>query len=91
METRDIGIRELNSSVARVLRSVREECAEYVITVHGEPVAVIRPYTAADSERLRRKAIEEHVADVEALADEIGSRWTSERSGVELVEEQRRG
>ena len=62
-----------------------------MITVHGEPVAVVRPYTSEDAERMRRKAIDAHLANVEALADEIGASWSSERGGVELVEEQRRG
>ena len=34
-----IGIRELKEQATAVVRSVREEGAEYVITLRGEPVA----------------------------------------------------
>ena len=38
-----IGVRELKNHVSRVIRAVREEMAEYVVTLRGEPVAVLRP------------------------------------------------
>jgi hypothetical protein len=40
---------------------------------------------------LRQQAIEEELAEWEALAKEIGEAWQSPQTGVELVEEQRRG
>lgn len=39
----EIGIRHLKNETSEILRSVREEGAEYVITYRGEPVAVLRP------------------------------------------------
>lgn len=39
----EIGIRRLKNDASEILRSVREEGAEYVITYRGEPVAVLRP------------------------------------------------
>jgi prevent-host-death family protein len=38
-----IGIRELKEQATAVVRHVREEGAEYVITLRGEPVAIILP------------------------------------------------
>jgi prevent-host-death family protein len=38
-----IGIRELKEQATAVVRRVREEGTEYVITLRGEPVAVILP------------------------------------------------
>jgi prevent-host-death family protein len=40
---RKIGIRELKEQATAVVRRVREEGVEYVITLRGEPVAVILP------------------------------------------------
>ena len=40
-----IGVRELKNQATRILRAVREEMAEYVITLHGEPIAILRPLT----------------------------------------------
>ncbi|HRQ41094.1 MAG TPA: type II toxin-antitoxin system prevent-host-death family antitoxin [Chloroflexota bacterium] len=39
----EIGIRELKNQASKIVRAVREEAAEYIITVNGEPVAVLRP------------------------------------------------
>jgi prevent-host-death family protein len=86
-----ISIRELKNDTSRIVRTVREEMAEYVITVHGKPVAVLRPLADTDEDMLRQQAIEEELAEWEALAKEIGEAWQSPQTGVELVEEQRRG
>jgi prevent-host-death family protein len=44
---REIGIRQLKNEASEILRTVREEGLEYVITYHGEPVAVLRPVAPA--------------------------------------------
>lgn len=36
-----IGVRELKNQANEIVRSVREEQAEYIVTYHGEPVAVL--------------------------------------------------
>ena len=38
-----IGVRELREHTAEVLRRVREEKAEYVITYQGHPIALLLP------------------------------------------------
>jgi len=38
-----IGVRELRNNTAEVLRQVREEKAEYIITHQGKPVALMLP------------------------------------------------
>jgi prevent-host-death family protein len=91
MTIETIGVRDLKNKVTRILRAVREDRVEYVVTVHGEPVALIRPCTAEDVARLRNARLEAHLADLGALAGEIGRAWTSAQSSVELLEEQRRG
>ena len=45
-----VGIRELKNRTSAILRQVREERAEYVITHQGRPVAVILPVDDEDLE-----------------------------------------
>lgn len=85
-----IGVRELKNQASRVLRSVREEMSEYVVTLRGEPVALLRPLTDEDTQRLRQAEGDTALAEMKALAQEVAAAWTSDRSGVELVSEQRR-
>jgi prevent-host-death family protein len=85
-----IGVRELKNQASRIVRSVREEMTEYIITVQGEPVAVLRPFTDKDEQQLRQARIEETLAEMKSLAQQVAAAWTSPKSGVELVAEQRR-
>ena len=85
-----IGVRQLKKETSRVIRAVREEMAEYVVTLRGEPVAVLRPLTEEEAQRLRRIEIDDTLAGMKSLACEVAAAWTSDRSGVELVDEQRR-
>jgi hypothetical protein len=63
---------------------------EYVVTLRGEPVAVLRPLADDEMERYRQDQAEEEIAEMRGLAQEVSTAWTSSKSGVELVEEQRR-
>ncbi len=87
--TEKIGMRELKNQASKIVRAVREEMAEYIITVHGEPVAVLRPLTQADTDQLQREKIEEALAALDVLAQEIAASWTSEKLGTEILEEMR--
>jgi prevent-host-death family protein len=91
MEPRAIGVRELKNEATRIVREVRETRSEYIVTVRGEPVAVIRPLTPEDVERWRMARAQHHLEAFDALAEEVGEAWISPKTGVELVEEQRRG
>ncbi len=85
-----IGIRELKNQTSRIVRSVREEMVEYVITLQGKPVALLRPITEADEQQLRQAQIEEAMAEMKQLAQEVAAAWSSPKSGVDLISEQRR-
>ena len=85
-----INLRTLKDQASRVLRGVREEGREYVITYHGKPVAVLRPFTRADTALLRPSQIERELNNLLELGEEIAAGWTSRRTAVELVDEQRR-
>ncbi len=88
--TATIGVRELKNQTSRVIRAVREEMTEYVVTLRGEPVALLRPLTEEETQRLRRVEIDGTLAEMKALAQEVAAVWVSDKSGVELVAEQRR-
>jgi len=85
-----IGIRELKNHASRILRSVREEMAEYVITRQGKPVAVLRPFTDDDAQQLRQDELDDAMSEMKLLAQQVADAWVSPKSGVELIEEQRR-
>ncbi|MGQ9490678.1 MAG: type II toxin-antitoxin system Phd/YefM family antitoxin [Anaerolineae bacterium] len=91
-----VGIRELKNDTSEIIRAVREERAEYVVTLRGRPVALIVPVDEgwAEAEAGRAAArVRDNAAfwgRMEALGAEIAARWQSNKTGVELVEEQRR-
>ena len=85
-----IGVRELKNQASRVLRTIREEMAEYVITLRGEPVAILRPLTEKETLRLRQDEIDASIVELKSLADEVSAAWTSQKNGVDLISEQRR-
>jgi prevent-host-death family protein len=85
-----IGVRELKNQTSRVLRAVREEMSEYVVTLRGEPVALLRPLTQEEARRLRQVEIDETLEEMKSLARKVAAAWKSEKSGVELIAEQRR-
>ncbi|MGB5058714.1 MAG: type II toxin-antitoxin system prevent-host-death family antitoxin [Candidatus Promineifilaceae bacterium] len=86
-----IGVRELKNQTSQIVRAVREDMAEYVITLHGKPVAMLRPITEADEEALRQLETAEFLAKMDQLAVEIAADWHVAQTAVELVSEQRRG
>ena len=85
-----IGIRDLKNRTSEIVKEVRESGAEYIVTLHGEPVAVLQPYTRTTDEQLRRAETEAMIETLESIADRVSKAWTSPKSGLELVEEQRR-
>lgn len=91
-----VGIRELKNDASEIIRAVREERAEYIVTYHGEAVALIVPVDEAlvgqEPERAlaEARAHAEYWARLDELAAEIAANWHSDKTAVELIEEQRR-
>lgn len=83
-----VGVRELKNRATQIVRDVRETGAEYVITLDGEPVAVLRPCEKLGAERAA--AVEQFLIRSREIAERIGAAWTSPLSAAEAVEEQRR-
>lgn len=81
-----IGVRELKNNASKIVRAVREELAEFVITVHGEPVAVLKPLTAEDAVELRKKRVTTALDELDQLALEIQAAWTAPQTASEILE-----
>jgi prevent-host-death family protein len=81
-----IGVRELKEHMSEILRRVREEQGMYEITFRGRAVArlvpVVEPVTAASPDAFW--------AELDRVAEEIGSRWPTGVTAVEAIREQRR-
>ena len=84
----EIGIRQLKSQASEIVRAVREERAEYVITHHGKPVAMIIPFVEASPEHAVSPA--QFWDEMDVLADELATTWEAELSPVEYFYQQRR-
>lgn len=79
----EVGIRELKNRASEIIRAVREERVEYVITYRGQPVARLVPVTAGEDD-------EQAWQELEWLSQEISAQWRSDKSAVELLTEMRR-
>ena len=89
-QVRSVGVRELKNQASRIVHAVQEQRAEYVVTLRGEPVAVLRPYEEQDARRLQQAKLDQALAEMKQLAQQVAEAWVSPKSAVELVEEQRR-
>ena len=86
---RKIGIRELKNELAAVVRRVGEERVEYTVTVHGRPVAVLRPLSAADAAEHAADEVKGELAAMAELARQIGDSWKAPESAVQALEQMR--
>jgi prevent-host-death family protein len=87
-----VGVKELKNRATQIVRDVREHATSYVVTVDGQPVAILKPYTVDDAGAGpdRQADIEEWLRGWDELAVEIGKRWPHGLSAVNAVREQRR-
>jgi prevent-host-death family protein len=86
-----IGVRDLRQRTAEVLRRVREEKAEYVVTYQGRPIALLLPVDAEVVEAAvvdaSKKAV---VGGWEAYArvtEKVRQAWPAERDTQEVLDE----
>lgn len=86
---RKIGIRELKNELTAIVRRVGEERVEYTVTVHGRPVAVLRPLSAADAAEHAADEVQAELAAMADLAQRIGDNWTAPESALQALEQMR--
>jgi prevent-host-death family protein len=89
-----IGVRELRERTSEVIRRVREDRAEYVVTYQGRPVAIILPLDEerAEAEMVQagKKAILSDWEQYEQIAQEIRDAWPADLSTQDLIDAVRR-
>jgi prevent-host-death family protein len=85
-----IGVRELKNHASEIVHEVLENAAEYIVTLRGEPVAVLRPFLKESEGDLRQAQRDEALQKLDTLAEEIARSWRSPKTAVELIDEQRR-
>ncbi|MFN8469075.1 MAG: type II toxin-antitoxin system Phd/YefM family antitoxin [Caldilineaceae bacterium] len=86
---RKIGIRELKNDLTAIVRRVGEERVEYTVTVHGRPVAVLRPLSTADAAEHAADDVQAELAALAELAQMIGEDWTAPESALQTLEQMR--
>jgi prevent-host-death family protein len=89
-----IGVRELREQASEVIRHVREDHAEYVVTYQGRPVAILLPLDVDRAEEQMVQAGKNAVLSAwgryERLASEIRAAWPPEVNTQEVVDDIRR-
>jgi prevent-host-death family protein len=89
-----IGVRDLREQASEVIRKVREEGAEYVITYQGRPVALLLPLDAEQAEKgmveASKRAVLGNWERYEALADELRRTSRADVSTQDLMDAIRR-
>ena len=84
---RSVGIRELRERTSEIIRLVRDEGAEVLVTHYGRPVARLLPVVSECRQEDETGGV---WADLDRLAAEIGARWPEGVSAAEAVAEGRR-
>ncbi|MCI0519283.1 MAG: type II toxin-antitoxin system Phd/YefM family antitoxin [Chloroflexi bacterium] len=89
-----IGVRELRQQTTEILRKIREEKAEYIITHQGRPVALLLPVDAEAIEAAMLQAGKQSLStDWEAynqLADELRKNWPQGAKTKGILDDLRR-
>ncbi len=89
-----IGVRELREQTSEVIRRVRQDRAEYVVTYQGRPVAIILPLDAGRAEKemvqASKKAMLGSWERYERLAEELRRAWPTDLSTQDVIDSIRR-
>ncbi|MHB0979043.1 MAG: type II toxin-antitoxin system Phd/YefM family antitoxin [Thermoleophilia bacterium] len=83
-----IGIRDLKTHTSDVLRNVRNARARYVVTRRGQPVAMIIPYSPKEAGMVLTR--EEGWARFFEASEQLGRKWKTPLTAVEILDEMRR-
>jgi antitoxin (DNA-binding transcriptional repressor) of toxin-antitoxin stability system len=87
---RRVAVREQKDRTTEIVRSVREYREEYLITVDGEAVAVLRPVERAAETLAPLPPLDELLAAIDEIARLNAGAWIRPLKPVESVAEQRR-
>lgn len=78
---RTIGVRQLKNEATQVVRAVREEHAQFIITVNGQPVATLRPYSDRDIAGVHRPQVAAEIAAIDRMAADVAAAWRAGAGG----------
>lgn len=85
-----IGVRELKNQTSSIVRQVREEAVEYVITHHGEPVAILCPIDQKTIDDIKHQEAIEQWEELQAIGRLLAeSPRLTDKTPSELLEEMR--
>lgn len=88
-----IGVRELRQRATEVLREVREQGVEYVITHQGRPTALLLPVDAEELERAMLRAAHPDADEARAryaeIAQQVRAAWPANvnKTTQDLIDE----
>lgn len=86
----EVGVKELKNKTTQIIRDVKQKGNQYIVTVDGNPVAVIISIQAlSDIEHQKKRSAV--LDDIKLLAKEVSKDWKDDMSAAESVSEQRRG
>ena len=87
MRMLSVGIKELKRDASAIVKRVREQKETIEVTYRGSVVAQIVPVESDDERQARFDSVWQQM---DALAEEISSKWTGGQSAVDAVRESRR-
>ena len=88
----DVGVRELKIRASEIVRRVRDQRVQYVVTYRGRPVGLLTPLDEASlsPQPLGEEAASTTWETLMRLGEEIGQGWRSPLTSAELLSEMRR-
>jgi prevent-host-death family protein len=88
---REVGVRELKTHAAEIVRSVRLRGARYTITYRGRPVGVLLPVVeAAGLQGVDGEGSAAAWDELVSLGDEIDRGWRERRTSTQILSRMRR-
>ncbi len=90
MTTKTVGIKDFKNQATQLLRFVREERTEVIVTHDGEPVAVLRPFLDEDNAKSRSERLAAAMVQADLLAEKIAEAWPKAVTAADAVAAQRR-
>jgi prevent-host-death family protein len=84
------GIKELQRQLTRLVKQVRDQHAEFIITVDGKPCAILKPISNQDIQNSRSQSMLAFLQATKPLSVQVAEKWASPLTAAEAVAEQRR-
>ena len=84
------GIKELQRQLTQLVKQVRDQHAEIIITVDGNPCAILKPISSQDIQNSRSQSMLAFLQATKPLSVQVAEKWSSPLTAAEAVAEQRR-